>query len=67
MADIRKGFLSTFGVVIALIVIALAILIAVRAWSGESLADCISREYGIAKDDSRMHAMMNERTICHAR
>ena len=67
MADVRKGFLLTLGVVIALVVISLAILITVRIWSGESLADCIAREYGIAKDDFRMHAMMNEKTICHTR
>lgn len=67
MADIRKGFLLTFGVVIALMVIALAILIAVRIGRAEPLPDCIAREYGIAKDDFRMRAMLNEYTICHAR
>ena len=67
MADIRKGFLATFGVVIALMVVALVILIAVRIDRPEPLVDCIAREYGIAKDDFRMRAMLNEYTICHAR
>ena len=78
MADIRKGILIMFGVVIALVILAAVVVIAVRIDRAvrssdapdlnpkEALADCIAREYGISKDDFRMRAMLEEYTVCHA-